>query len=303
MRAVWGANGWSSALREKNRIIARVQDRMCDMRSWPEGSEVQRAFVNAIRELMGLPRAAERSYIKRKVKTDHPEHLEKLRKMRCALVLESRCFGIVAPHHPRDHTGMGRNQLPDLDAIPLCVKHHRELPAMMAKGTSPTGPHTARRGSAREGAGTGLLSPLRPSLTLGVHLDKRSHVSDWVLLAAKHLPRELQGEVRGGADSTWEPLGEHLEGRHGCCCLGAHLRILLQSRLMPPMAQQAAEASISSCASGQAFKFLMALSFTSEHKSRRALPGRRWQALPQASQRIASRSVNHTSPPGRRLSG
>ena len=68
--------------------------------------------------------------------TDHPEHLAKLRKMGCCLDLDTywnghACRGKIVPHHPRDlamGTGMSLKSS-DLDAFPLCTKHHDEFHA------------------------------------------------------------------------------------------------------------------------------------------------------------------------------
>ena len=49
------------------------------------------------------------------------KHLSRIRKLPC-IVKNSECFGSIVAHHT-DSVGSGGS---DLDAIPICIRHHAE---------------------------------------------------------------------------------------------------------------------------------------------------------------------------------
>ncbi len=57
-------------------------------------------------------------------RTDAPQHLAYLRTLPCCLGHLYACSDAVQPHHSTVNKGMSL-RTSDLDAFPLCAKHHR----------------------------------------------------------------------------------------------------------------------------------------------------------------------------------
>ncbi len=58
--------------------------------------------------------------------TDHPAHLKWLREQPCCLGHLYACSDTVQPHHSTLGRGLSQKSS-DLDAMPMCAKHHHQL--------------------------------------------------------------------------------------------------------------------------------------------------------------------------------